>query len=330
MDGPLDLGRTLGPLRRGAGDPTCRVTADGFWRATRTPLGPATVLLRRAGADITVTAWGPGAEWAADTAPALVGALDDARAAGFDPSRHPLVAELWRRFEGVRFCRSGALTEALVPTILEQKVVGMDARQSYRRLVRAFGTPAPGPAGTVGGGVGGAGGVGVGGAVGGAGGVGGAGEPGAPGLLLPPAPKRLAGVPSWAFHSFNVERKRADTVRIACRVAHRLEEAVGLGLDVARRRLRALPGIGVWSTAEATRLALGDPDAVSVGDYHLKHLVSYSLAGEPVGTDERMLELLAPWEEAGQRARVVRLLELGGAMPPRRGPRMPRQSIAAF
>jgi hypothetical protein len=300
VDGPLDLRRTLGPIARGGGDLTCRLAADGFWRATRTPLGPATVNVRRAGAgcaEIAVTAWGPGADWALDTAPALVGALDDP--AGFDPGRHPLVAELWRRFEGVRFCHTGALTEALVPTILEQKVVSLDAKASYRRLVRAFGTPAPGPARGA-------------------------------GLTVPPAPARLAGVPSWAFHSFNVERKRADTVRIACRVAHRLEEAVGLGLDVARRRLRALPGIGVWSTAEATRLALGDPDAVSVGDYHLKHLVAYSLAGEPVGTDERMLELLAPWADEGQRARVVRLLELGGSMPPRRGPRLPRQAIAAL
>jgi 3-methyladenine DNA glycosylase/8-oxoguanine DNA glycosylase len=295
--GPLDLRLTLGPLRRGGGDPSCRIGPDGLWRATHTPCGPATVQVRRAGAgSIAVTAWGEGAAWAVETAPALVGALDDA--AGFDPNPHPLIADLWRRHQGARFCRTGVLTEALVPTILEQKVVGLDAKASYRGLVRSFGEPAPGPR--------------------------------ALGLMLPPTPERLAGLPSWAFHRFNVERKRADTVRVACRVARRLEEAVSLGADTARRRLRALPGIGVWSTAEAMRLAMGDADAVSVGDYHLKHLVSYSLAGEPVGTDERMLELLAPWQAAGQRARVVRLLELGGSMPPRRGPRMPRQSIAAL
>jgi len=292
VDGPFDLRRTLAPL---GGGPCSRIGPEGLWRATRTPDGPATILVRQLGSsDVAVAAWGQGAAWAVETAPALVGALDDP--AAFDPSHHPLVAELWRRYAGARFCRSGALTEALVPTILDQKVVGLDAKQSYWRLVRTFGEPAPGPAG----------------------------------LSLPPTPERLAGLPSWAFHRFNVERKRADTVRVACRVAHRLEEAVGLGVETARRRLRALPGIGVWSTAEATRLALGDPDAVSFGDYHLKHLVSYSLAGEPVGTDERMAELLAPWAAAGQRARVVRLLELGGSLPPRRGPRMPRQSIAAL
>jgi hypothetical protein len=33
-----------------------------------------------------------------------------------------------------------------------------------------------------------------------------------------------------------------------------------------------------------------------------------------------MLELLEPWR--GHRQRVVRLLEVGGSMPPKRGPRM--------
>jgi hypothetical protein len=44
------------------------------------------------------------------------------------------------------------------------------------------------------------------------------------------------------------------------------------------------------------------------------------LTGRPRGSDAEMLELLAPW--AGQRARVMRLIELGGVMPPRFGPRL--------
>jgi len=292
----IDLRLTLAPLRRGSGDPCMRVTASGIWRATRTPCGPATVRLWQTGADVHVQAWGPGAAWALEAAPALVGAEDDDDGFSAVAGRHPVVADIWRRMAAVRLCRSQAVTEALVPTIIEQKVVAADARQAYRRLVWAFGEPAPGPA--------------------------------EPRMLLPPAPERLAGLPSWAFHRFNVERRRADTVRVACRVSHRLEESVGLGAAVAHHRLQSLPGIGVWSSAEAVRLALGDPDAVSLGDYHLPNLVSWSLAGEPRGTDERMLELLEPW--VGQRARVVRLLELGGRHAPRWGPRMPRQSIAAL
>ena len=42
IDGPYDLGRTLGPLAFGRGDPTIRIEGDRAWRATRTPDGPAT------------------------------------------------------------------------------------------------------------------------------------------------------------------------------------------------------------------------------------------------------------------------------------------------
>jgi 3-methyladenine DNA glycosylase/8-oxoguanine DNA glycosylase len=75
-----------------------------------------------------------------------------------------------------------------------------------------------------------------------------------------------------------------------------------------------------------TLRALGDPDAVSVGDAHLSNVVAFALTGAPRGTDERMLELLAPW--AGHRARVVRLLEASGITPPRYGPRVASRDLA--
>jgi hypothetical protein len=56
--------------------------------------------------------------------------------------------------------------------------------------------------------------------------------------------------------------------------------------------------------------------------------VSWALAGEPRGTDERMLELLEPYR--GQRARAIRLLETSGIGAPRYGPRMAPRSIAAI
>jgi 3-methyladenine DNA glycosylase/8-oxoguanine DNA glycosylase len=77
----------------------------------------------------------------------------------------------------------------------------------------------------------------------------------------------------------------------------------------AHARLRAIPGVGPWTSARIAMLALGDPDAVLIGDLHLPHLVSSALAGEPRGSDERMLELLEPYR--GHRARVVRLLMAG-------------------
>jgi 3-methyladenine DNA glycosylase/8-oxoguanine DNA glycosylase len=135
----------------------------------------------------------------------------------------------------------------------------------------------------------------------------------------------LAATPAWAFHRFGVERKRADTIRLACSYARRLEETVDMAPADATRRLTALPGIGPWTAAEVGLVALGDADAVSVGDYHLPNQVAWALAGEARADDARMLELLAPWP--GHRGRVTRLIVAGVGAAPRFGPRMPLRSI---
>ena len=288
---PTDLALTLAPLRHGAGDPTIRISAAEAWRATRTPAGAATVRLRQHREAIAAAAWGPGREWALASLPELLGASDDA--SGFRPC-HPIVRELHARLPGLRFPRTQAVIEALVPAVLEQKVAGLEARRTYRALLRRYGERAPGPAG----------------------------------LLLPPEPRLLASLPYYEFHPLGIERRRAEVIGRAARRADRLEESVRLGPSEARRRLTALPGIGVWTAAEVTRVALGDPDAVSVGDYHVPGLVCWALAGERGGDDTRMLELLAPYE--GQRARVVRLLELSGSWPARRAPRARLRDITAL
>lgn len=288
---PIDLRRTLGPVRRGSGDPTMLLDGRECWRATRTPDGPATLHLWLPGSCLEVEAWGPGAAWAVEHAGELAGLDDDP--AAFRP-RHPLVRELLRRHPtAVRIGRTRAVAEALVPTILEQKVTGLEARRSYAWLVRRLGEPAPGPAR----------------------------------LTLPPSPARLAATPSWVFHRANLERKRSDTVVRAMARAVRLEETSGMSLPDAYRRLQAFPGVGPWSAAEVALVALGDVDAVSVGDYHLPHQVSWAFTGERRGSDERMLELLEPFR--GHRARVLRLVTtLPGA--PRRAPRLVPHEIAAI
>jgi 3-methyladenine DNA glycosylase/8-oxoguanine DNA glycosylase len=288
---PVDLRLTLGPLRRGAGDPTMLIDRDGsWWRATRTPPGPATVRYAPPAADgtVPVAAWGPGAEWCLAAAAGLLGARDTLD--GFRPDG--LVAELHRRLPGLRITRSQAVFEALLPSILEQKVTGLEARNGYRAIVRAWGEPAPGP------------------------------RP----LLLQPAPASLATTPYWAFHPLGVERKRTVAILVAASRARRVEETVAMAPADAHRRLQALPGVGPWTSAEVAIVALGDADAVSVGDLHLPHLVSFALAGEPRGSDERMLELLAPFP--GHRGRVLRLLMHSGRMPARRGPRAAVRSFA--
>jgi 3-methyladenine DNA glycosylase/8-oxoguanine DNA glycosylase len=291
LDRPLDLVLTLAPLRHGTGDPTIRFREDGVWRATRTAQGPATTWIRVMGRELRATAWGAGAALALEAVPALVGQRDDP--AGLIP-RDALVGELVRRFAGVRMTRSGAVLEALIPAIVEQKVTGIEARRAYRAFVRAFGERAPGPVD----------------------------------LFVAPAPDRVARLPYYAFHPLGIERRRADTMRRASARASRLEEAGALDGRAAQGRLTAIPGVGAWTAAETVRVALGDADAVSVGDYHLPSLVSWALADEPRGDDARMLELLEPYR--GQRGRVVRLLELSGIAPPAYGPRMPPRRISAI
>ncbi|MEX2551517.1 MAG: DNA-3-methyladenine glycosylase 2 family protein [Actinomycetota bacterium] len=286
---PLDLSCTLRPLRRGFNDPTMRIDSSGIWRATRTPEGPCSTHLETSGDEILVTAWGPGAGWALERAPELVGLNDDPDA--LKPV-HPCLRDLHRRHRGMRIGRSGAVLEAVIPSIIEQKVTGGEARRSYRRLVERYSEPAPGPGK----------------------------------LLLPPDPLVLGELGYYELHPLGIEKKRADTILRACRMATKLERAASMPPGTAHALLGLVPGIGPWTVAEVALVALGDVDAVSVGDYHLPNLVSWILAGEPRGDDARMLELLEPYR--GQRGRAIRLLEKAGITAPRYGPRYSPLPIA--
>lgn len=289
----IDLRLTLAPLRHGPHDPSMRLAypSGDAWRALLTPEGPATAHYFYDGNDIKVEAWGRGAEWALEKAGDAIGVGDDP--ASFSPTdRLMRRLHLWR--SGLRMCRSNAIMQTLVPTILEQKVTTVEAHAAYRALVYRNGEPAPGPVR----------------------------------LFVPPEPKVLASLPYEAFHPFGVEARRADFIRTACSYAKRLEETVEMPREAARKRLRALPGIGPWTVAELERTALGDPDAVRPNDFHLPHTVAWVLAGERRADDDRMMELLEPYR--GHRARAALLIELSGNRPPRRAPRMPVRRIARY
>jgi 3-methyladenine DNA glycosylase/8-oxoguanine DNA glycosylase len=288
---PVDLRLTLGPLWRGPRDPSMRLRDGEVWRATRTPLGAATLHLWRTADGYAAEAWGPGAAWAIEGAAALAGQLDDD--ADFRPSGG-VVAALRRRLPGLRLPRTGGVLEPLVATVVEQRVSGKEARSGHAALVRALGEPAPGPAG----------------------------------LLLPPSPAALAGTPSWDYHRLGIERQRADTIRRVARAASRLEEAGSMPAERARERLRAVPGVGVWTANSVALAALGDADAVPVGDWNLPHTVTFVLTGEPRGSDARMLELLSPY--AGHRGRAIRLLLAAGVRAPRFAPRRPVRDLRAI
>ena len=299
LDAQLDLRVVLGLLIRGRADPTGRLSSLAAVRASRTPDGPATLLIERHDTRVEAEAWGPGADRVLDGLPALLGLLDDP--AGFDPSPHPRLADLARRRPGLRLGWTSAVFEALLPAILEQKVTGGQAATAFRGLSRRYGEPAPGPLAA------------------------------AQELRLQPAPEVLAALPYFAFHPFGVEQRRAEAIRRVALDVRRLEALAalpGTRIEIgaaATAALRRYPGVGAWTAAEVTLRALGDPDAVSVGDFHLPNLVAFALAGEPRGTDDRMLELLEPFR--GHRARAIRLLELSGIAAPRYGPRFAPRDV---
>jgi 3-methyladenine DNA glycosylase/8-oxoguanine DNA glycosylase len=271
---PLNLGQTLAFARMGSGDPCLRMMDGWVWRATRTPQGLATERIGLVSDGmVEVAAWGPGAQWLVERAPALCGALDDPSA--FAPEQ-PLLRQLVRCHPGLRIGRTEAVFETAVLVTLEQRIATRDAWSNWRSLVRALGEPAPGPL---------------------------------VGLWAPPSPEKMARTSYEVFHRFGIERRRADLIRHLGVVARRLEETVSLPFEAAYRRFRSIPGVGPWTSARIGMIALGDADAVAVGDLHLPHLVSWALAGERRGSDERMLELLEPYR--GHRARVIRLLLAG-------------------
>jgi endonuclease III len=301
----VDIGATLGWYRYGAADPTTWTSVAGrgpassgrFVRATITPEGPGTIELTwgravepdaaavEAVPGLSVRTFGPAAAWLAGRAGAMAGA-DDSGDESLRSAPHRAVADAARARDGVRFGASGDLYHELLPTIIGQRITAGEAYRQWRELCRALGEPAPGPF---------------------------------EGLLLPPAPEVVARTPSWWFHPLGIERKRAEVLIEVARHPRKLWSWAQDPADRAATMLARLRGVGQWTIGSVLGPALGDPDAVAVGDYHLKNTVGWALAGEARATDERMMELLEPYR--GQRGRVTRLLKMNGNGAPRFGPK---------
>ncbi|MEV6690867.1 DNA-3-methyladenine glycosylase 2 family protein [Micromonospora sp. NPDC051196] len=287
------LAASVQPLLFSRYDPCARIVDGIFWWAARTPAGAATLALRPVGGELRADGYGPGAGWVVDQADAIAGLCDDLTGFAELAATHPVLARLAAQHAGLRMPTTGLVFARVLRAVLEQKVTGTEAYRAYAATVRHFAEAAPGPM-----------------------------QP----LLLPPEPAAVAASPYWVFHPFGVEQRRAETLRRAATVADRLERCPDS--SAATRRLTAINGIGPWTTAEVVRVAYGDADAVSVGDYHVPNTVAWALAGEPRADDARMLELLEPFR--GHRGRVCRLLEAAGIHAPRFGPRMPIRSFARF
>ncbi len=289
---PVQLGPLLGHLQRGAHDPTHRRIPGGLLRATRTPLGPVLLKLLRRDAVVRATAWGPGAEWVLDQLPQLLGADDDP--IGFRPrAEHRALVEAHHRYGSYRIGRTDAVFEALTASIIEQKVTGQEAYGAYRRLVTAYGEPAPGPAQVVG--------------------------SAAYGMVVPPDPYTWTTIPGWRCLQLGLDSTRTRTLVAAARRGAAVERVLDRELPEADRALRSLPGVGPWTSAEVRQRAAGDADAWSIGDYHVGKDITWALTGE-VLDDDACTEVLEPYR--GHRYRVQLLLGLMGLHRPRHGPRM--------
>lgn len=278
----LSLNLTLGNSRSDA-------TGRRGWWATRTPVGPATVLLEHDGPRVHATAWGGGSEWILGQVPRLLGFED--KPEEFAPT-HPLLRQLHKQKRGLRIGRTDRVFESIVSAILGQKIATREAHRNLRALTERFSDPAPGPLE----------------------------------LTLPVDPEVIARLPYWQLHELGIERKRSDLLRFVARRAARLEEVSTMSREEAFARLTAFPGVGPWTAALVMGTALGDADAVPVGDYHLPNTVAWALAGEPRGNDHRMLALLEPYR--GHRARVLRLLKAGNIHAPKYGPKTAVRSIS--
>lgn len=282
LDFEVDPAATLGELRHGAADPTIRFEHGIVWHALRTDDGPATTRIAPARDGWRVMAWGAGAQAALAGVPRLLGAEDDPAALQLPAGR---LRDLAAQQRGLRFGRSDAVWPSLLPAVCGQKVTAVQAHRAYFGILRRYGEDAPGPGG----------------------------------LRLPPKAEVIAALPYYELHSVGLEQRRAQTLIAAAQQIERLQAAVELAPGAALTRLRTVSGIGPWTAAEVARAAMGNPDAVSLGDFHIPNMVCWALAGEPRGDDTRMLELLEPYR--GQRARVVRILKRSGIKAPKYGPR---------
>ncbi len=262
------------------------------------PAGTVTYrVVQAAPRSVGVSAWGAGAEELIHGLPRLLGSEDDPDSFQPDDLR---LRSAHRQLAGLRVPATGRVLEALVPAVLEQKVVGADAFAAWRRLVVRYGEPAPGPAPA--------------------------------GMQVAPDAATWLQIPTWGWHQAGVEQRRATTVRACASYAARLEAAAARDPgdnDELYRMLQAIPGVGVWTAAQVGHRALGDADAAPIGDYHLPALLGRTLGNGRPMPEEEIIGFLEPWRP--HRYRLVRLLMLmPGPHHERRGPRMARRNYRAF
>lgn len=287
------LMHTFRAHRFGNGDPCVRIdVADGLPRltfASQTIEGPAWVSAIGTAQPVF---GGPGSAALARRALDPAGNLD--RFEHLEPA-HPIVARLQRDFGAVRMGATGDTYKAALTATLGQRITAAEAVRQWYRLCRTLGEPIDTPAGQ---------------------------------LVAPPPPTALADLRPYQLHTHGIEESRATTLIAIARVFMRTGQHHDNPCVALSRLSIEVPRFGPWTGSLVATEALGDPDAVPVGDFHVKNVVAHALRNRPRGTDDEMLETLAPY--TGQRGRVIMWLGLAGITAPKFGPRRTNPDIRSL
>ena len=301
---PLDLGATLGPMRRGSGRPDLPVRRARPGGGCGARPAPRRARRRCGSRSAPPTARSPATAWGAGRG------LGARRAAGAarrrrrpEPASSPRAPGAARHLAGhgrAGGCRGPAgCWRRCVPAVLEQKVTGREAWRAWRSLVRRYGEPAPGPGGcrrtacasprTP--------------------------RPGAAGAVLGLAPRRRRPVP---VPDPRHRRRPRRPARGAGRPAAGRGRDAALRTAAGHRRLDRGRGRPARPRRRRRRVGRRLPPGRrwSAGRWSASR-----------STTTRMLELLEPYR--GHRYRAVRMIELSGlraaaARPALRRARLPR------
>lgn len=286
---PNSASLTFRAFRFGALDPAVHLGQGTVTMASCTPNGPAWTSVNDAG---DIAFGGPGAAVTEQRRPDPAGLRDEF--VTLTPA-HDTVARLQREFGHVRVGSSADVYKAALTATLGQRITAAEAVNQWARLCRALGTPLDTPSGP---------------------------------LATPPHPELVAAMSPFQFHRFGIEESRARTLIGVAKVFARRGPHNSNPQAALRRLIAEVPRFGPWTRALVEAEALGNPDAVAVGDFHLKNVVAHALTGRPRGTDDEMVRTLAPY--SGQRGRVLMWLSLAGVAAPKFGPRRRNIDIRRF
>jgi len=272
---PVHFSRTFSMQSLGPYDPTADSGSDYFRKAFFYRGETAAVEFLRAGEFMEVRAFGSSSEALLEET--IRGLHQDDLYVSF-ATEDSGVWRLHRMLPGLRLLRVPWLYDMTCSAILQQRIRTVDAMREWRRIAQRWGAPGP------------------------------------LGLRAFPSAEMLAQVAQFELQALGIDAQRSRTLLRFAQESRFLPLKTAMTFAELRSRLLRIPGIGPWTTESVLGFGAGDADAAIPGDLHLPHLVSYALAGEPEGSDERMMELLEPFR--GHRFRIIRLLCAAGVDVP--------------